>query len=137
MLSTESASQVCDDPDEFWATAAEIMAAKSAMRRDRRRIIGISGRRSTQHVRAAAIWRRELTKKMAFVFLLVASGVVLASGLQLAPHAVLGPGLSISTDTVTANCAIPAGAELLRVEETAASVPVSYTHLTLPTIYSV
>ena len=58
---------------------------------------------------------------MAFVFLLVASGVVLASGLQLAPHAVLGPGLSISTDTVTANCAIPAGAELLRVEETEAS----------------
>ena len=53
---------------------------------------------------------------MAFAFL------QLASGLQLAPHAVLGPGLSISTDTVTANCAIPAGAELLRVEETAASV---------------
>ena len=39
MLSTESASQVCDDPDEFWATAAEIMAARSGMRRDRRRII--------------------------------------------------------------------------------------------------
>ena len=45
MLSTESASQVCDDPDdEFCAVAAEIIAARRAMTRDRRSIIvgGIS-----------------------------------------------------------------------------------------------
>ena len=52
---------------------------------------------------------------------MLAALLILPSAVQLAPHAVLGPGLSISTDTVTANCAIPAGAELLRVEETEAS----------------
>ena len=86
------------------------------MRRDRRRIIVGRGSRDADRRNLELIFvARELTKqrkKMVFALL------ILPSALQLAPHAVLGPGLSISTDTVTANCAIPAGAELLRVEET-------------------